>query len=51
MTPTADIDREACACESPLVVSEVADWKVGNPTGYYCQKCGHFFGWSGGYEP
>lgn len=47
-----DIDRSACDCEGEaLVCSQVADWKPGNPTGYYCDKCGYVFGYEGGYEP
>lgn len=47
-----DIDPSECDCDrDALVVSEVADWKLGNPTGYYCQRCGYTFGFSGGYEP
>lgn len=48
-----EIDRTEGDCEGECgpIVSEVADWKIGNPTGHYCQKCGHVFAWTGGYEP
>ena len=46
-----DLDFDACECDNPLVASEVADWMVGNPTGYYCEKCGYTFVYRGGYEP
>ena len=49
---SVEIDRDACECDGPaLVASQVATWKLGNPTGYYCENCGHVFGFEGGYEP
>jgi hypothetical protein len=46
------IDKSECDCDgNALVVSEVADWKLGNPTGHYCQNCGYVFGYTGGYKP
>lgn len=45
--------REEGDCEDkcgPIVYQE-ADWKPGNPTGVYCDRCGHVFEWRGGYEP
>lgn len=48
-----EIDKSEGNCDGECgpIVSEVADWKLGNPTGYYCQSCGYTFGYSGGYEP
>lgn len=53
MTPNqVDVDRAACHCDGPaLVAYEEADWKPGNPTGVYCDRCGYTFGYYGGYEP
>lgn len=50
---TMEIDRSEGNCDEECgpIVSEVADWKHGNPTGHYCQKCGYVFGYTGRYEP
>lgn len=51
-TGELEIDRDACDCDrEALVVSQVADWMRGNPTTVACDRCGHVFGYTGGYEP
>jgi hypothetical protein len=45
-----NIDKTEGDCPDrcgPIVIEE-ADWKPGNPTGHYCQRCGHVFGYEGG---
>jgi len=53
MSQTESIDRTEGDCEGECgpIAYEVADWKMGNPTGVYCDRCGHLFEWRGGYEP